>query len=67
MFAPGKPKLGVVSVGHEGTHGGRGREHGAIFDDYPMRFGIVAHKQPATSRKPPDLSRVLKRRNYGEK
>lgn len=61
LMIPGKPKSStVISVGHEGTHGGVNVAQGGMIDDYPMKFGIVAHKKPESSRKPRDQSGVLK-------
>jgi hypothetical protein len=55
MKIPGKPKFGVVSVGHESNHGGNARHTAAVVDDYPIKFGIRAGKPP-----------LPKRRYYGE-
>ena len=48
MQPPGKPKIGVVSVGHDGVHRGFGYKN-AVIDDYPIRFGVRRIEKP----KPP--------------
>ena len=59
MNAPGHPKIGTVSVGHD-IHGGYGYKS-AVIDDYPIHFGTVAHDPPASSKAPPDISTEAKR------
>lgn len=59
---PGHPKIGTVVVGHD-VHSGHGYKH-AVVDDYPIHFGLVAHKAPESSKAPPDQKGVLKRRRY---
>ena len=70
MTVPGaKPKLGlpgspgVVVVGHD-IHGGHGYK-GGVIDDYPIRFGLVKHDKPESS-KPPVNTPIRRRRYYGE-
>lgn len=59
---PGHPKIGTVSVGHD-IHGGHGYKS-AVIDDYPIKFGVHVHEPPASSKAPPDLAGVTKRRRY---
>lgn len=62
---PGKPKASTtISVGREGTHGGVSVVQGGMLDDYPMKFGVLRVRKPASSQKPPDQSGVLKRRRH---
>lgn len=60
---PGKPKLGVVAIGGD-NHGGHGYKS-AVVDDYPIKFGTVRRKKPASSQAPPAV-KIKSRRFYGQ-